>query len=57
MENMTSLATMLLNTSSAYLYIVDVKCIGDNTDDANMKSLVKRDKRERYRYIYMLFIS
>lgn len=46
MEGITSLATTLLNTSSAYLYIVDVNSIADEMDARNMKSIVDRDQGE-----------
>ena len=46
MKSITSLATKLLNTSSAYLYIVDVTSTGDELDAANMKCLFERDQSE-----------
>lgn len=46
MESITSLATTLLNTSSAYLYIVDVNSIGDETDSKNMKCIFDKDQSE-----------
>ena len=46
MENITSLATKLLNTSSAYLYIVDVTSIGDEIDARNWKCVCDRDQSE-----------
>lgn len=48
MESITSLATKLLNTSSAYLYIVDVTSIADDTDARNMKCIVDRDQGETH---------
>lgn len=48
MKNITSLATKLLNTSSAYLYIVDVTSIGDELDATNMKCLFERDQSETH---------
>ena len=47
MENITSLATKLLNTSSAYLYIVDVNSIGDELDARNMRCIFERDQSEQ----------
>ena len=44
MDNVTSISKKLLTTSSAYLYIVDVTSVGDETDAINMKCLFERDQ-------------
>ena len=44
MDNITSISKKLLTTSSAYLYIIDVTSVGDETDAINMKCLFERDQ-------------
>ena len=44
MDHITELAKTLFNTSSAYLYVMDITQMGDITDSQYLKQLSQRDE-------------
>ena len=46
MGHITELAGTLFNTSSAYLYVMEVAQMGDETDAKYLRQLCDRDKGE-----------